>query len=220
MTKDSPMRSNIASAINVAYAGVEAAKREGARHAVECGQLLAQAKATVPHGSWDAWLRLNTKVSPRTAQLYMRIARHVEGDAKKAQRVAGLSVREAAAEASKAKARKPLSPEAEAQVAEMKALWDEATPHPHWKERFVRELYKRGELTLEQRNRIIKGAWNHPDLLEFDREEAAREMVEMLRRHLPEAKLQVFLPVEKRMPGEDMVIALGDEIERRQGAEC
>lgn len=35
--------SNIASAINAAHAGVEAAKREGARYAVECGRLLVQA---------------------------------------------------------------------------------------------------------------------------------------------------------------------------------
>ncbi|MCJ2144715.1 hypothetical protein [Methylobacterium sp. E-066] len=46
--------SNIAGAINAAHAGVEAAKREGARYAVECGRLLDQAKETGPHGGWDA----------------------------------------------------------------------------------------------------------------------------------------------------------------------
>ncbi|MCJ2142263.1 DUF3102 domain-containing protein, partial [Methylobacterium sp. E-066] len=130
--------SNIAGAINAAHAGVEAAKREGARYAVECGRLLAQAKETVPHGGWDAWLRLNTTVSPRTAQLYMRIARHVEGDPAKAQRVAGLSVREAAAEATGPKrtaaARKLMSPEVEHDFTELKQVWDEAKDNPDWQE--------------------------------------------------------------------------------------
>jgi hypothetical protein len=119
-------QSNIACPINAAHAGVEAAKREGARYAVECGRLLAQAKDTVAHGGWDAWLRLNTTVSPRTAQLYMRVARHVEGDPAKAQRVAGLSVREAAAEATEPKrtaTRKPMPPEVEHDFAELMKVW-------------------------------------------------------------------------------------------------
>lgn len=137
-------KSNIASAINAAHAGVGAAKREGARYAVEWGQLPVQAKETVPHGGWDAWLRLNTTVSPRTAQLYARIARHVGDDPAKAQRVAGSSVREAAAEATGAKratvVQKPLSPGAQHDFTELMKVWDQAKDKPEWKETFAREI--------------------------------------------------------------------------------
>ena len=53
--------SNIAAAINAAHASVEQAKREGVRHAIECGRLLHEAKATVTHGQWDAWVRSSVR---------------------------------------------------------------------------------------------------------------------------------------------------------------
>ena len=172
--------SNIATAINAAHAGVEVAKREGARYAVECGRLLAQAKDTVPHGGWDAWLRLNTTVSPRTAQLYMRIARHVEGDAAKAQRVAGLSVRDVAAEATGSRrataSRKPMSPEVEHDFRELKQVWDEAKDNPDWQEGAARELFRIGYITKPQRNGIIRSvlAKHYAHLTDADRKEAAK----------------------------------------------
>lgn len=215
-----PERSNIAGAINAAHAGVEAAKREGARYATECGRLLRQAKETVPHGGWDAWLRLNTVVSPRTAQLYMRIARHVEGDPAKAQRVAGLSLREAAVEATRPKVRKPLSKEGQASLDELNALWDEALENPHWKEAFARELYRRGEVSLEQRNRIIKGAWAHPDLTDDQRDEAARRVVEILRDQMPAAELRAIAPMLGKVSSIDLAIAIGDTIEKRRDAKA
>lgn len=214
--------SNIASAINAAHAGVEAAKREGARYAVECGRLLSQAKDTVPHGGWDAWLRLNTTVSPRTAQLYMRIARHVEGDAAKAQRVAGLSVREAAAEASGSKrpaASKALPIAGQAWLSEFTAIWDEAKDNPEWKESAARELHHLGFITREQRNSIIKAAWHNPSLTKQDRKEAAERFVSTLAAHLPKEKLRELLPKLKQCEGEDIALALGDirEARERQG---
>lgn len=212
-------RSNIAGAINAAHAGVEAAKREGARYATECGRLLIQAKETVPHGGWDAWLRLNTVVSPRTAQLYMRIARHVEGDPAKAQRVAGLSLREAAAEASGERratvARKPLSPEGEAQVEEMLALWRKADQWPHAKEAFAREIHRRGEIPIEERNRIIKGAWSDPALTDEARQEAMRKIAFAFKDRVPADKLKPMLPALGEMAGTDVGIALGDAVEAR-----
>lgn len=51
------MRSNIASAINAAHAGVEAAKREGARYAVECGRLLGHPHGEAKQGALGARLR-------------------------------------------------------------------------------------------------------------------------------------------------------------------
>lgn len=220
MTSRPINRSNIASAINAAHAGVEAAKREGARYAVECGRLLAQAKDTVPHGGWDAWLRLNTTVSPRTAQLYMRIARHVEGDPAKAQRVAGLSVREAAAEATGPKrataARKLLPPEGQEWLAEFDAVWSEAKDKPEWKERAARELHHRGFITREQRNSIIKAAWHNPDLTKQERAEAAERFVGMLAVHFSKDKLREMLPKFKQCDPEDIALALGDIQERRE----
>lgn len=221
--RNQPERSNIAGAINAAHAGVEAAKREGARYATECGRLLIQAKETVPHGGWDAWLRLNTVVSPRTAQLYMRIARHVEGDPAKAQRVAGLSLREAAGEASGGKrtaaARKPLSPEGKAQVEEMLALWREADQWPHAREAFARKIHRQGDITIEERNRIIKGSWSDPALTVEAREAAARGIGLAFMDHVPADKLKPMLPALGEMAGTDVGIALGDAVEARHSNE-
>jgi len=219
-------QSNIAGAINAAHAGVEAAKREGARYAVECGRLLAQAKETVPHGGWDAWLRLNTTVSPRTAQLYMRIARHVEDDPAKAQRVAGLSVREAAAEATGPKrasaARKPMPPEVEHDFTELMKVWDEAKDKPHWKEAFARELHYRGDITREQRDNMIRKLWtqHYAHLSEAEREEAGNRVAELLVEKLPRAKLLELLPKLKNVSNLDIAIAIRDlQEERKRQAE-
>ncbi len=93
----------------------------------------------------------------------MRIAKHVEGDPAKAQRVAGLSVRAAAAEATGPKqataSRKLLSPEAEHDFAELKQVWDEAKDNPDWQEGAARELFRIGYITKQQRNDIIRGVW-------------------------------------------------------------
>ena len=50
------------------------AARTAVERAVECGQLLTEAKAKVPHGEWLPWLSANTNVSHRTAQRFMRAA--------------------------------------------------------------------------------------------------------------------------------------------------
>ncbi|KQS79942.1 hypothetical protein ASG32_24205 [Methylobacterium sp. Leaf361] len=214
--------SNIAGAINAAHAGVEAAKREGARYAVECGRLLAQAKDTVPHGGWDAWLRLNTTVSPRTAQLYMRIAKHVEGDPAKAQRVAGLSVREAAAEATGPKrataSRKPLSPEAEHDFTELKQVWDEAKDNPDWQEGAARELFRIGYITKPQRNDIIRSVWakHYAHLTDADRKASAKKVAELLAEKMPRAVLLELIPKIKNVPAIDIAIAIRDIQEERK----
>ena len=90
--------SNIAGAINAAHEAVETAKRQVAASARECGRLLAEAKETVAHGGWDAWVQEHCRFSMRTAQLYMRIYRETKDDDAKAQRVADLSIREIARE--------------------------------------------------------------------------------------------------------------------------
>lgn len=93
--------SNIAGAINAAHEAVETAKRQVAASARECGRLLAEAKETVAHGGWDAWVQEHCRFSMRTAQLYMRIYRETKDDDAKAQRVADLSIREIARELAK-----------------------------------------------------------------------------------------------------------------------
>jgi len=62
-----------------------------AEHAWKAGTLLLEAKKQVTHGHWEAWL-VQTGIKPRTAQVYMRLA--------KAQRAAppeGVSIRQALA---------------------------------------------------------------------------------------------------------------------------
>jgi hypothetical protein len=66
------------------------------RAAVRAGQLLQRAKVAVPHGEWDAWLRTNCTVAPRTAQAYMRLCTKLgELPAEMRNAVADLPLREA-----------------------------------------------------------------------------------------------------------------------------
>jgi hypothetical protein len=75
----------------------ESTQRASVGHARKAGLVLLEAKKRVGHGKFLPWLRANVPFAERTAQAYMRLARHwpkVEG---KAQRVADLSFREALA---------------------------------------------------------------------------------------------------------------------------
>lgn len=46
--------------------------------AIKAGERLTEAKQHVVHGEWLPWLRDNCEISERTAQQYMRLARHKE----------------------------------------------------------------------------------------------------------------------------------------------
>ena len=50
----------------------------GREHYEEAGRLLNEAKEQVPYGRWGSWLSNNFDLSTRTAQDYMRWARHRE----------------------------------------------------------------------------------------------------------------------------------------------
>jgi Protein of unknown function (DUF3102) len=63
----------LAEEIKRAHAGVEAAVKIAAEHALEAGRGLIEAKALLKHGEWLPWLKKNVGFSRRTAQLYMRI---------------------------------------------------------------------------------------------------------------------------------------------------
>jgi hypothetical protein len=69
--------------------------RTAIEHAIECGQLLLEARASVPHGGWLPWLRENTKVSERTAQRWMRFAENAEALLVKSATVADLTFADA-----------------------------------------------------------------------------------------------------------------------------
>jgi hypothetical protein len=45
-------------------------------HATRAGELLHEAKASLPPGAWLPWIAANFDDSPRTAQLYMRISKY------------------------------------------------------------------------------------------------------------------------------------------------
>jgi hypothetical protein len=72
MTISTPITT--AEKINAAHAAVQAAAAGALEHARHCGELLLWAKKQAQHGGWLRWLRANTTVSERTAQLYMQIA--------------------------------------------------------------------------------------------------------------------------------------------------
>ena len=51
----------------------EADYRSAVQHAMRAGELLTQAKDTLPHGAWLPWLRDNFELSQQTASEYMRL---------------------------------------------------------------------------------------------------------------------------------------------------
>jgi len=82
-------------AIRREHEAASAAARSALEHALECGRLLAQARADIPHGGWENYLRDVCGIAPRTGRLYLRLHEH-RGRLEDRQRVAGLTVREAA----------------------------------------------------------------------------------------------------------------------------
>ena len=67
---------SLAARINHEHERCASAAKTAIGHAITAGELLIEAKAAVGHGGWSAWLEENFAASARTAQGYMRIARH------------------------------------------------------------------------------------------------------------------------------------------------
>jgi hypothetical protein len=86
---------DLAKQINQEHQGCEQALRASVAHALKAGKLLLDAKARVPHGTWLPWLKANVAFPDRTAQAYMRVAKHWPTIEAKTQRAADLSFREA-----------------------------------------------------------------------------------------------------------------------------
>ncbi len=65
----------LAGQIREAHDACRSAAETAAVRAVEVGELLLEAKASLPHGAWLPWLQEHAGISERTAQGYMRLAR-------------------------------------------------------------------------------------------------------------------------------------------------
>jgi hypothetical protein len=66
----------LAAQIEAEHQAAIGSARSAIEHAVACGRLLLQAKATVPFGGWLEWIDHNVTVGRRQAQKYMRLAEH------------------------------------------------------------------------------------------------------------------------------------------------
>ena len=87
---------DLAARINSEHRKAEECARSAVAHALNAGRLLIEAKAQVAHGTWLPWLDEHCKISERTAQAYMRVARELPKlDDGKAQRVADMPLRDA-----------------------------------------------------------------------------------------------------------------------------
>ncbi len=64
----------LAATIRRAHADVGRSAIALAERALEAGAALIEAKAALPHGSWEVWLKANTGLSNRTARRYMQLS--------------------------------------------------------------------------------------------------------------------------------------------------
>ncbi len=66
----------LAARINEEHRAFGKTFRNTVEHGIRAGELLSQAKAQCPHGTWLAWLEENFEGLARTAQAYMRLYKH------------------------------------------------------------------------------------------------------------------------------------------------
>ena len=83
---------DLAARIADTHARVAAATRSALEHAMDAGDLLAEAQERVGHGRWESWLKKSCNIPPRTASHYMRLAEHRELIEVKSATVADLTV--------------------------------------------------------------------------------------------------------------------------------
>lgn len=81
--------------INAEHHACEAAARSSVKHAIRCGEMLAEKKAALKHGEWLPWLEQNFEGSERTAQTYMKLHRERTALEANPQHAADLSLRDA-----------------------------------------------------------------------------------------------------------------------------
>jgi Protein of unknown function (DUF3102) len=73
---DSISLADLANLINSEHEATCLGARQTVAHAIRCGGWLLKAKDRVGHGHWGDWFHKNCRLSERTAQAYMRLARH------------------------------------------------------------------------------------------------------------------------------------------------
>lgn len=89
---------------------VEDSKNQAILHAITCGSALIEAKHLCQYGDWLNWLANHCQLSHRTAQLYMKLAKHYPTlEQAKTQRATHLSLREAVKQLASPKA--PATPD-------------------------------------------------------------------------------------------------------------
>jgi hypothetical protein len=140
---------DLAHQINAEHEAAESAQRKTLQHAIAAGKLLIEAKegGQLKHGQWLPWLENHCRIPERTAQHYMRLAKH-ESEIRS---VADLSQRAAIAAISE------IAPdEHEAVLAEGKRLADN-----------VREAHaavlKEIERGLKERRAFAEGIYSLPE---------------------------------------------------------
>ena len=85
--------------INESHRSCLECSRNAVGYAVEAGEMLLRAKSLVGHGGFEGWIRKFTKLSPRTARVYMQVAQRWPELAKaKRQSAADLTIRDFLAE--------------------------------------------------------------------------------------------------------------------------
>src|SRR6516165_10943539 len=69
---------DLAHRIKAEHEAAESAQRKTLLHAIACGRLLIEAKDSpqIKHGQWLPWLEQHCRIPERTAQHYMRLAKH------------------------------------------------------------------------------------------------------------------------------------------------
>jgi Protein of unknown function (DUF3102) len=82
----------LAERINAEHRACETAVNSALTHAMNAGELLSEAKASLPHGEFGPWLKENFAGSDRTARAYMRVYAHREELEAKRQSSATLSL--------------------------------------------------------------------------------------------------------------------------------
>lgn len=92
----------LTAAIRKEHDAALSAASKALHHALEAGRLLDEARQQVQHGSWESYVRDSCGIAPRTASLYLRLHRNRDRLPNR-QRVADLSVRQAAKLLSKPK---------------------------------------------------------------------------------------------------------------------
>lgn len=116
---------DLASEINAAASAATGAFNDGFNHAIRAGNLLIEAKRQHKHGDWGAWMQTNLKFKPRTAQLYMQVAKNSDPLEQNRNTVADFSLRGAIKQISK-----PRQPE-RSPVENCGVEPERATPHRH-----------------------------------------------------------------------------------------